>query len=235
MTYSRHLYIKEMKKSWLYSDSICLAKGEAVALNLMFETKKDHEIFLIFWNKYLGNMATLINYHLSPTGWTILFKTKSENEIKTAYHEFRSTSKKAKKDHYLNEVSRILSEHFRIFLSQYARRMNANNGRKGTLVLQRFSKYILDKKKDFERFFNMITNQEHTSSQVQKYKANESKYDLKNEMSNESVWKVGNRLYEGLDVGFREFLREDLLRPENPVLRNFLKITQKQNQTNNSS
>lgn len=145
---SRHLYIKDMKNSktqmWLEANKICLAAGDSVALNLMFETKKDHERFLKYWDKYLGGMTEIINYHLSPTGWTILFKTKSANTIQNAYLLQRKKSKKAISKNVLVDVGKILSEHFRIFLSQYVRRTNASHRRSGTLVKQSFSKYILN-------------------------------------------------------------------------------------------
>lgn len=79
MTMSRHLYkylmIISKKNLWLVPNRICIVRGNAVALNLMFENKKSHKLFLQMWDRYLGHMTEVINYHLTPTDWTILFKT----------------------------------------------------------------------------------------------------------------------------------------------------------------
>lgn len=221
--YSRHLYIKKMKKSWLKSDSVCLAMSEAVALNLMFEDKRDHKLFFKCWKRYLGKMASIINYHLTPTGWKILFKTKDDEQIKSAYHHLRKQSRKAKHNHTLSDTSRMLSEHFRIFLSQFVRRSNAEKRRKGTKVMATFDRYVLNESTDYEYFFNKITRQIRTKSQTNiKYQADETQYDCKKELTKESIWKVGTRMYMGLEKRFLKEFGVVLLRPKSSVLRKYL-------------
>lgn len=220
-----------MKNSWLTFDSICMAMGDAVALNLMFETKQDHQLFFEYWNKYLGDMASLINYHLSPTGWVLLFKTKSSEEIKAAYLKLRSQSKKAKKAHTLHDVSKMLSEHFRIFLSQYVRRSNAWHHRRGTKVLQRFSKYILNEFEDYNYFFEKIVKQLRSNPQPNtKYQADERQYDVNKLMMKDCIWKVGSRMYKGLEKRFQKRFGILILRPNSYVLRKFLPSTPTQPQ-----
>lgn len=212
-----------MKNTWLEANSICLAQGESVALNLMFENQKDHELFLQYWKKYLSKMATLINYHLTPAGWTLLFRSKSAKEIEAAYLELRSTSKKAKKKHTLTQASKMLSEHFRIFLSQFVKRTNTRHQRKGTKVKQRFQKYILRDTSEYEELFDMLTRQKRRESQSRrKYRADETKYDQKGELDQESKWRVGTRVYKGLEEGFRKWLGMELVLPKSDVLRNYL-------------
>lgn len=212
-----------MKKSRLTSDSVCLAMGNAVALNLMFENKLDHELFLDLWQRYLGQMTRIINYHLTPTGWIVLFKTNSEEEIKKAYHELRENSKKAKEEYTLNDVSKILSEHFRILLSQFVRKTNARHQRRGTKVLQSFHRYVLREEIDYQYFFDKITRGLRTLPQkVAKYQADERSYDEKSEMTQMSIWKVGTRMYLGLEEWFREKYGVLLLKPSSSVLRKFL-------------
>lgn len=214
-----------MKRTWLKSDSVCLAKGDAVALNLMFETEQDHALFFKCWKKYLSDMADLINYHLSPTGWVLLFKTKSSREIQEAYKDLRSQSNKAKKEHTHVDISRILSEHFRIFLSQFVRKSNAIHGRKGTLVMQRFHKYVFKDSVDYEYFFDMITRRLRNLPQTnRKYQANERGYDVENKMEEDSIWKVGTRIYKGLEVGFKEMFGVLLVSPKSAILRKYLNI-----------
>lgn len=211
-----------MKTSWLKSDRICLAMGDAVARNLMFETQQDHELFFKCWKKYLGKMARLVNYHLSPTGWILLFETKSKEEIIDAYHELRSQSKKAKKNTTLQDVSRILSEHFRIFLSQYVRRCNARLERKGCMVLKRFHKYVLKEDIDYTYFFELIRGQKRKQAQTrEKYQADLAAYDVENEMDRDSIWKVGSRMYAGLEKGFRRRFGLRLIKPTSYVLRKY--------------
>lgn len=186
---------------WLEENQVCLAMGDATALNLMFETQKDHQLFMSLWEKYLGKMTELIHYHLAPTGWTFLFKTRSALEIIRAYKIQRKKSKKAKRKHELKETNRILSEHFRIFLSQYVRRTNARNGRRGTLVMQRFQKYVLDKLADFKKVFELVTKHKRNQPQKNaKYQANIKRYDVKNEVKRESAWVSGNAFYRKVNV-----------------------------------
>lgn len=212
-----------MKKVWLKSDSVCMAMGDAVALNLMFETQQDHELFFAYWKKYLGNMATLLNYHLTPTGWVLLFKTKSREQIQEAYKLQRRQSRKAKAMHTLHDTSRILSEHFRIFLSQFVRRTNAIHQRKGTKVLQSFHRYVLNELADYEYFFDKITRQiDNKAQKAVKYQADEKGYDVKNEMKKDSIWKVGTRMYQGMEKGFRERFGVWLVKPQSNVLRKLM-------------
>lgn len=209
-------------KSWLSAEKVCIAYGHASALNLMFEKKRDHQRFFDLWNKYLGNMAELIQYHLAPTGWTLLFKTKTKKEIISAYHEQRRKSNKVQEKCELSKVEKIISEHFRIFLSQYARRTNADNGRKGTLVLERFSKGIFKEGADFLRVFEQITQRLHQKVQEKRYQADEARYDIEGEMKNDSLWKVGKvRLFE---MGYGEFLCVGESNPYTYVLRNSTKF-----------
>lgn len=238
------------RNNWLREDSICVAQGSSVALNLMFESKKEHELFFTLWEKYLGEMVDIIQYYLSPTSWTILFQTKSRHEIQRAYLMQRNKSKKAKLECTLQDPSKILSEHMRIFLSQFVRQSNQVLGRNGSKVMHRFKKCVLNKYENYHDIFQKLTNQVRNALQQRAcYRANEKTYDQSSEMNNESVWKVGNIYYqtnltnEDRDVRERdgEFkmeckMRADevkkvdgvvrgikLILPSHPVLRKYLK------------
>lgn len=209
MNLSRHLYKRsvmnlEKRQKWLMPNRVCIAKGDAVALNLMFETKSDHKLFIKLWETYLGGMTRIINYNLASTGWTVLFSTKSSEEISSSYRRLRKKSRKAKRKNQYTEVHRMLSEHFRIFLSQYVRRTNAKYKRKGTLVMQSFKKYVLDKYTDYKRVFELLTmNCREKAQEFIKYQADERGYDVKGEMEPESVWKVKISGLRGIKVGER--------------------------------
>lgn len=213
-----------MSRSWLKSNAICIAMGDAVASNLMFETMHDHQLFFSLWDKYLGRMSVLINYSLTPTGWILLFRTNSKDEIKTAYWEQRKQSKKAKSESALHDESRMLSEHFRIFLSQYVRQSNRNHQRKGTKVMERFHRYILNETSDYDKLFESLTRQRRKDPQIkEKYQANLSEYDKEDQMKDDSIWKVGTRMYQGFEMWFRMKFRVELIYPQSSVLRKYLK------------
>lgn len=195
------------KNQWLEANKTCIATGDASAMNLMFETKNDHKLFLSLWDKYLGNMTRVINYHLAPTGWSILFDTLSETEIKDAYYKQRKKSNKAKVERTLQDVGKILSEHFRIFLSQYVRKKNQNSGRKGTLVMQRFRKYVFNEGVNFINVFEKITKLQRNNPQpICRFQADEKQYDIQREMTKESIWKSGNKVIQGL-FGVKQVLK----------------------------
>lgn len=213
---------KAKKQNWLEADQICLAQGDAVALNLMFETKKDHQRFLRMWNRYLGEMAEVINYYLSPTGWTILFRTRKSIEIFHAYKKQRKKSKKAMAQCELQCSSKILSEHFRIFLSQYVRSTNAANNRKGTLVMERFQKYVLKNGVDYEKFFALITHkQRHETQRLDKYRADESKYNEDGKLEVDCIWQIGQRRKGCISLDILGLNVLSYTGARNHILRNF--------------
>lgn len=217
--------IKNLRKNlWLEANQICMASGHCVASNVMFETKKDHQLFLEYWQKYLGEMADVIHYHLTEEGWHIMFKTRSALDIKRAYTQQRMKSQKAKKECTYMDVRRMLSEHFRIFLSQYVRRTNVIHGRKGTKVMERFKKYIFHDKIDYEKVFRLFMKQyKESPQQTKKYRPDEGLYDSKMEMKSDSIWKVGSRIYDGLEKWDTVWKSFALMPPQYYVLRKYLK------------
>lgn len=212
------------RNQWLDANKVCIAHGNSVALNLMFEKKRDHMIFFELWNKYLGDMTTVLNYHLKPTGWIVMFKTGSNEEIIRAYSKQRRKSKKAKRKFRLKDVGRILSEHFRIFLSQYVRKTNALSGRKGSKVMARFKKYMIQKEEDYKMLFNILMNQVLGDPQSNKnYRTNTKNYDPEKKMKKESIWKVGKRIYLGYEKWDKTLNKMEICIPNSSVLRNLLK------------
>ena len=81
-----------------------MARSCSSANSLYFEDIQDHSLFFHLLEKYLGNMIELVHYGIIPTGWIILFKVSSEKDIRTAYHQLRSRSRKAKETAILNDI-----------------------------------------------------------------------------------------------------------------------------------
>lgn len=211
------------QNKWLAADKICIAHGYAVSQNLMFEKKQDHQLFFEYWNRYLGGMTEVLNYYLSPTGWVIVFRTCSEEEILVSYQKQRAKSNKAKMKCELQDVGRIISEHFRIFLSQYVRRTNSNSGRKGSKVMSRFKKCILNSTCDYQKVFELIKNQLLADPQSNpRYQTKLENYDRMREMTRDSIWKVGKRIYAGFDRWDNVFKSMLICKPNSDVLRNLL-------------
>lgn len=212
--------MKGKEVNWFKANAKCIAMGNAVALNLMFERHRDHQRFLVFWDKYLGAMTKILRYDLTPTGWTILFETYSEEKIKHAYVSQRQKSRKAKAKYMLKDTSKMISEHFRIFLSQYARRSNAKWRRRGTLVMEKFRKYVLPEKVNVDELFTFITKYSRKNQFRSEYRADESRYDREGEMTKESHWKSGvlrdfEKLMEKNGVnenGFLDRFKDSVLR-----------------------
>lgn len=214
---------QSMKRKWLECNQLCMAKGHSVALNLMFETKKDHQLFIKLWNRYMSEMAELINYQLSPTGWTLIFKTLSQEKITKAYHNQRKKSKKANSEYTIQSARKMLSEHFRILLSQFVKKSNKSSGRSGTKVKQRFEKYIIEDKHQYEKEFEKIMVNKHDNSQKEiRYQANEKLYDSSKEMSRDSIWKSGIRLYNGRKILIKVAKKMRFIDSDSYVLRHFL-------------
>lgn len=211
--------ISTKKNLWLLPDEICIVRGSAEAKNLMFENKKDHKTFLKLWDKYLGGMVDVINYHLSPTDWTILFRAKSSEAIECAYTLQRKKSRKALRKCTLKCPKRMLSEHIRIFLSQFVRSTNHIKGRKGTKVLERFHKYIVKSDADYQKIFKIISNQVRmVVHKNPRYQADESDYDIRKEINEKGVLRVGRLSYLEMSEVLGCVRFKDLI---SSVLRNF--------------
>lgn len=165
------------------------------------------------------------------------FQNKSNEAIIQAYQNQRQKSKKARHHCTLEDPKRMISEHIRIFLSQYVRQTNKLKGRKGTLVFERFQKYILNKQADYKKIFEFITNQTRIPEQKNKrYRADEKHYDLLKEVNSNGLLRVGNKIYSRVckvEEGYLKCMR--LIRPNDPVLRNFLQISNNSKFTQNSS
>lgn len=183
---------------WLEPNRVCMTQGAAVALNLMFESAFDHALFLSLWDRYLGRMATLVQYNLSATSWILLFKTADGDTIRKAYLKQRSKSKKAKSSLTLQDPKRMLSEHFRIFLSRFVRESNSVSNRQGARVKHRFQKFIVNQTEDYRRAFNEMKSRIKSLEQrMERYKADEAGYkEIRGLKRKENIYQTANWFYK---------------------------------------
>ena len=118
---------------WMHPNKIYITSGGASANSLFFEDKHCHlpagrttsilqagELFFTYMKRFVSPMANILHYKLNSTEWAMLIHTKSEEEIQTAYFAQRAKSTTANRDKDLSEASRMLSEHYRMALSNFA-------------------------------------------------------------------------------------------------------------------
>lgn len=171
--------MKQQDTIWMYPNQIYVVSGSASANSLFLEDKKCHTIFFDYLNRFVTPMVNILHYKLTATGWATVIQVKSKKEIKDAYFKQRNKSQKADRDKDLTEVRRMISEHFRMFLSNFARQCNAHLNRHGVWVLKKFDKLHVgtnaDYTKEFERVCDLQSCNYHQLKR--KYQPDKSLYD----------------------------------------------------------
>ena len=128
-------------------------------------------------------MVDILHYKMTPTGWVMAIETKSEKEIGNSYLTQRSKNQKADRTKDIKEAKRMISEHFRMFLSNFVKMSNSYLGREGVLVKKRFDKFLILNEEDYYREFELICDLQSCNYRqtVEKYRADESVYEEENE------------------------------------------------------
>ena len=119
-SFTKKLIIMSQYTTWLYPNQVYVLSGGACANSLFFEDKYCHQLFFKYLTRFVEPMVHILQYKLHATEWVLLIQTKSDKEIRKAYKYQRNKSKKADRSKDLVEVERMLSEHFRLFLSNFA-------------------------------------------------------------------------------------------------------------------
>ena len=132
------------------ANGLYLVWSSASANTLYFEDKIDHQMFLSFVDNFLGKMIDVVHYSIVPTGWALIFRTKSDTEIKEAYFTQRSKSKKVIFGQCKEKIGLMLSEHFRFAISLYVKSSNVIHNRHGSKIHSRIQKFILPTQKVLE-------------------------------------------------------------------------------------
>lgn len=220
-------------KNWMYPNQVYVASGGACANTLLFEDKYCHELFFKYLNTFLKPMVKILHYKFTATEWALLIQTKSEEEIKAAYLKQRKKSKTAdrEKDHI--EAHRMISEHFRMLLSNFAKECNAYRERKGTIVMKRFDKFPITSQIDYYHEFERICDLKFCNYRQtkEKYKPDESMYDKEKEMNYSNGFPHPMRSSLGVYDGLLKIeslpISLELVRPNSHVLRKILNDAKK--------
>lgn len=133
----------------------------------------------------------------------------------------------------------MLSEHFRVFLSLFARACNAHLMRKGVVVMKKFEKIPVRTEMNYYKEFEWIYDLKFCSySQIkEKYQPDRSLYDREKEMVNVEgqihSLKSSIRVYKGLAKLEKLPVALEMVRPFSSVLRKIL--NKDQNDKNNEN
>ena len=213
---------------WMHPDRVYVCSGGASANSMFFEDRYCHKLFFKYLNRFVIPMANILHYKLNATEWAILIHTKSEEEIKAAYFRQRNKSDTANREQDHTAACRMISEHFRMALSNFAKESNAYLGRKGVVVMKRFDKYPITSEKSYKQEFERICDLKFCSYQQikEKYRADEELYD-KNELlldidSIPHVLRSGIRMYKLSEKFEKGPILLKLIRPNSHVLRKIL-------------
>lgn len=218
--------MKKELTTWMHEDNIYIVSGGASANSLFFEDKKCHEMFFRYFQRFLDDMVDVLHYKLTKSGWAILIRTKSEDKIKKAYRRQRKLSYKADPLKEIFDTKRMLSEHFRFFLSSFVRTTNDYLGREGVLVKMKFSKIAINTLKDYKVQFERICQIQECIYQqkLKKYQPDKRNYDREGDMSDLSIWKSSINFYEKNLRLIEMPITVKLVRPYSDVLRQILAI-----------
>jgi putative transposase len=143
----------------------------------IFFSKENYRYFLSKYDKYLSPYLDTYAYCLLPNHFHLLVRVKSEKEFVVQASEGRSstfTSTAYDKSgtsgtavfqggtKVLTDISDIISELFRRFFTSYAKSINKQEGRVGSLFQKNFKRKIISK----EKYFRSVVHYIHANPQT---------------------------------------------------------------------
>lgn len=140
-----------MSISLYQPNGIYTVRSFSSANTLYFENLNDHRLFFRYVNYFLSDYIDILEYVLIPTGWAMIFRTKSSQEIQNAYQKRLLNSVRKRKRNLSNRPDLIISEQFRLLISQYVKNSNAIHGRTGSKIHSRMQKHVLPDENAFLR------------------------------------------------------------------------------------
>jgi len=218
--------MKINKTTWLQPEKVFIVSGGASANSLFLEDKKCHKIFFKYFNRFLSEMVEVLHYKLNASGWAILVRVKEESHVIEAYKKQRLKSSKANRNLDFVEPERMISEHFRYFLSSFARRCNHILGRQGVWVKKKFDRIGIDTLRDYKVQFEQICKIQDCihEQKKKKYRPKLREYDLMNEMDEKSILKSSVLVYKSRLNIEKMPINVRIVRPYSDVLRQILGI-----------
>ncbi len=161
-----------------------MIESKATARNSYFEHKGELERFRSLFRRYLGGFVGIEKVYVSGAGYQMLIKVKGRQVVLSEYKKGCKRKGKKVKELYVKEPWRIISEQMRIFGSVYAKWVNAERGRSGGLVKERYSRYYFEDYEEYRRYKERMEEGEEIFSQ------REGRYRLREEWKKEVEWMV---------------------------------------------
>ena len=127
------------RNEFLEANGFYLIGSESTAQNLYFETKADIKYAHSKVKEHLNGVMDIISYLFTETGFLLLVRTKSKEQIIKSYSE---TQKRHRRSIRFQDPGPIISEKIRHAISSIVGRSNQKNGRSGTRVNSNFMRFI---------------------------------------------------------------------------------------------
>lgn len=159
---------KEIKSGGIY-----ILRGLAAANSFEFENESEAVIHLELFNSYMRKYVKLISYSLTPHGWEYMVQIRDSRTIKK--HILDDSNAKARESW---NITRIIGERIRVFRLVLRKKLNLNQGRKGSGVRNTFEKFYFETTEEMRSYFEKMENKEIDLSQpVEEYRPDEKRYD----------------------------------------------------------
>lgn len=129
-------------KTHLESERFYHIYNHAVGNELLFNSDRNYLFFLRNVEKYLINYIDVYSYCLMPNHFHFIFKVKREDDILKFYS--KRVKYKVAKEYSTYE---IVSRQFSNLFNSYAQAYNKENNRKGSLLLNRFKRKLIQDQK----------------------------------------------------------------------------------------
>ena len=146
-----------IKARQIQGNGIYVLEGVCCANTHFVENKKEVKIFLNLVSKRLGQYMKILEYVITPSGWQLIVKTKSEKQIMKNYlNKIRGDQPKR----VLDSPSKVISEAVRILRSRFTNITNPLRGREGNPSKRVYQKYLFCTFSEAKEYIKKVRNQQ---------------------------------------------------------------------------